>query len=112
MDSANVYRLGIAFQDLIKRSLTADSRRQSFQPALQYLVAELGETAVGKRAVPDRATSTIIFSSHGLAIADVAVSAAAYQLVRQQGLGSEIELTLGAARTEIVTAGARERARR
>ncbi len=51
LDSANVYRLGIAFQDLIKRSLTADSRRQSFQPALQYLVAELGETAFFARYI-------------------------------------------------------------
>lgn len=75
-------------------------------------VAELGEIVVGKRSVPDRSSSTIIFESHGLAIADVAVSAAAYDLVRQTGLGQVIDLTLGTARTEVVTAGAMERARR
>ena len=75
-------------------------------------VAELGDIVVGKQAVPDPNTSTIIFESHGLAIADVAVSAAAYDLARQKGLGREVDLALGTARTEVVSAGATAHARR
>ncbi len=51
LDSGGVYTLGSAFRDLIKRSLTADNRLQAFQPALQYLVTELGETAFFARYV-------------------------------------------------------------
>lgn len=51
LDSAGLYTLGDAFQNLIKRSLTADNRLQAFQPALQYLVSELGETAFFARYV-------------------------------------------------------------
>lgn len=50
-DAADTYAFGPAFRDLLKRSLMADNRLQAFQPALQYLVAELGETAFFARFV-------------------------------------------------------------
>ena len=51
LDSTGLYTFGPAFQDLIKRSLTADNRLQFFQPALQYLAVELGETAFFSRYI-------------------------------------------------------------
>lgn len=39
------YAFGPVFNQLIRSSLTADNRLHAFQPALQYLAAELNETA-------------------------------------------------------------------
>ncbi len=39
------YAFGPVFNELIRCSLVADNRLQAFQPALQYLAAELNETA-------------------------------------------------------------------
>jgi DNA-binding IclR family transcriptional regulator len=45
------YVFGPAFRDLLRRSITADNRLEAFQPALQYLVSELQETAFFARLV-------------------------------------------------------------
>lgn len=50
-DVAGVYALGPAFKELLRRSLTADNRLKAFQPALQFLAAELKETAFFARFV-------------------------------------------------------------
>ncbi|MBX3632005.1 MAG: helix-turn-helix domain-containing protein [Simplicispira sp.] len=50
-DAAGSYHLGPAFKDLLRRSLTADNRTKAFQPALQFLAAELKETAFFARFV-------------------------------------------------------------
>jgi alanine dehydrogenase len=68
-------------------------------------VEELGDIIIGRVPVPDFKTSTILFESHGLAIEDVAMSMRAYELARAKGLGREINLSLGKARSEIVSPG-------
>lgn len=50
-DAAGTYLLGPAFKELLRRSLTADNRTKAFQPALQFLVSELKETAFFARFV-------------------------------------------------------------
>ena len=75
-------------------------------------VAELGDIIVGRVPLPDLRRTSVVFELHGLAICDVAISAAAYDLVKQEGLGREVNLTLGKARTEITTPGANAPARR
>lgn len=55
-------------------------------------VASLGDVVVGRVPVPDLRAGVILFESHGLAIEDVAISAKAYELAREQGYGSEISL--------------------
>ena len=55
-DTAGSYHLGPAFKDLLRRSLTADNRTKAFQPALQFLAAELKETAFFARLVDGAVT--------------------------------------------------------
>lgn len=50
-DTSGQYELGPAFRELLQRSLMADNRLQAFQPALQFLVSELKETAFFARFV-------------------------------------------------------------
>ena len=50
-DTAGQYELGPALRELLRRSLTADSRLRAFQPALQFLASELKETAFFARFV-------------------------------------------------------------
>ncbi len=45
LNPQGVYVLGPALLELLRRSLVADARSVSLQPALQFLVSELGETA-------------------------------------------------------------------
>src|SRR5690606_24253792 len=45
LTSESVYVLGPALIELLRRSLTGSEFSVSFQPALQFLVKELGETA-------------------------------------------------------------------
>jgi ornithine cyclodeaminase/alanine dehydrogenase len=68
-------------------------------------VRELGEVVVGHVKLPDLDRTTVLFESHGIAIEDVAVSAEVYELARAQGLGTEISLNLGNARSELVSPG-------
>lgn len=68
-------------------------------------VRELGEIVCGRTRLPDPECGTVLFESHGIAIEDVAVSAAVYEIAREQGLGTEVNLSLGNARSEIVSAG-------
>jgi ornithine cyclodeaminase/alanine dehydrogenase-like protein (mu-crystallin family) len=68
-------------------------------------VEELGDIVIGRVPVPDFKTSTILFESHGLAIEDIAVSAKAYELARAKGLGREVNLSLGKARSEMLSPG-------
>jgi alanine dehydrogenase len=55
-------------------------------------VKDLGDVVAGRVPLPDLRKSTILFSSHGLAVTDVAMAARAYELARAQGLGTEIPL--------------------
>lgn len=50
-DAVGTFSLGPVFRELLKRSLTADNRLRAFQPALQFLAAELKETAFFARFV-------------------------------------------------------------
>lgn len=68
-------------------------------------VRELGDVVVGRVPVPDPSTSTVLFESHGIAIEDVAVAYAVYEIVRAKGLGSKVDLVLGKARSEFVSPG-------
>ncbi len=68
-------------------------------------VRELGDVVAGATPLPDPDKHTILFESHGIAIEDVAVSAAVYELARAKGLGREVDLTLGKARSELVSPG-------
>ena len=68
-------------------------------------VRELGEIVIGHVKLPDLGRSTVLFESHGIAIEDVAVSVEVYELARAQGLGTEISLNLGKARSELVSPG-------
>jgi ornithine cyclodeaminase/alanine dehydrogenase-like protein (mu-crystallin family) len=61
--------------------------------------------SLGRVPMPDFKTSTTPFESHGLAIEDVAMSMRAYELARAKGLGREINLSLGKARSDIVSPG-------
>jgi ornithine cyclodeaminase/alanine dehydrogenase-like protein (mu-crystallin family) len=55
-------------------------------------VKALGDVVTGRVTPPDLKKSTILFSSHGLAVTDVAMAARAYELARAQGIGTEIQL--------------------
>jgi len=55
-------------------------------------VKDLGDVVTGRVKLPDLKKSTILFSSHGLAVTDVAMAARAYELARAQGIGTEIPL--------------------
>jgi len=55
-------------------------------------VKDLGDVVAGRVKLPDLRKSTILFSSHGLAVTDVAMAARTYELARAQGLGTEIKL--------------------
>jgi alanine dehydrogenase len=55
-------------------------------------VKDLGDVVTGRVTPPDLKQSTILFSSHGLAVTDVAMAARAYELARAQGIGTEIPL--------------------
>ena len=55
-------------------------------------VKDLGDVVTGRVKPPDLKKSTILFSSHGLAVTDVAMAARAYELARAQGIGTEIPL--------------------
>jgi ornithine cyclodeaminase/alanine dehydrogenase-like protein (mu-crystallin family) len=55
-------------------------------------VKDLGDVVAGRVPLPDLRQSKILFSSHGLAVTDVAMAARAYELARAQGLGTEIPL--------------------
>jgi ornithine cyclodeaminase/alanine dehydrogenase-like protein (mu-crystallin family) len=55
-------------------------------------VKDLGDVVTGRVTPPDLEQSTILFSSHGLAVTDVAMAARAYELARAQGIGTEIPL--------------------
>ncbi|HWG07196.1 MAG TPA: ornithine cyclodeaminase family protein [Beijerinckiaceae bacterium] len=68
-------------------------------------VRELGEIVTGRVPVPDLNTDMILFESHGIAIEDVAVSAEMYRIAREKGLGEEINLNLGKARSEVLSPG-------
>ena len=75
-------------------------------------VRELGDIVAGNARLPDLERHTILFESHGVAIEDVAVSADVYELARAKGLGREVNLTLGKARSEIVSPGVDKPVRR
>lgn len=51
VNAAGNYVFGPAFRDLLRSSVTADNRLEAFQPAMQYLAAELKETAFFARLV-------------------------------------------------------------
>ena len=68
-------------------------------------VKELGDVVTGRVQMPDLNSNTILFESHGIAIEDVAVSAEVYNIARSKGLGREIDLNLGKARTEVLSPG-------
>lgn len=68
-------------------------------------VRELGDVVVGRIKVPDPDTSTVLFESHGIAIEDVAVAHAVYEIAKAKGLGQHVDLTLGKARSELVSPG-------
>lgn len=51
VDSSGTYSLGPAFVELLRRSLTSDNRLPAFEPALEFLVSELEETAFFARLV-------------------------------------------------------------
>jgi len=55
-------------------------------------VENLGHVIVGRVPVPDPANNTILFESHGCAMTDVAIAAAAYDIAVQRGLGRQLEL--------------------
>lgn len=51
VNAAGNYVFGPAFRHLLRSSVTADNRLEAFQPAMQYLAAELKETAFLARLV-------------------------------------------------------------
>jgi alanine dehydrogenase len=55
-------------------------------------IQNLGDIVAGRVKLPDLKKSTIVFSSQGLAVTDVAMAARAYELAREHGLGREVEL--------------------
>lgn len=55
-------------------------------------VNNLGDVVSSRVKLPDLKTSTILFSSQGLAVTDVAMAARTYELARAQGIGTEIPL--------------------
>lgn len=55
-------------------------------------VESFGQVVSGRVKVPNLAESLILFETHGVAITDVAVSAAAYEIARKKGIGREIEI--------------------
>lgn len=57
-EAAGVYAMGPAFTELLRLSLTADSRVDAFQPALQFLATELKETAFFARFVDGKVQLT------------------------------------------------------
>jgi ornithine cyclodeaminase/alanine dehydrogenase-like protein (mu-crystallin family) len=52
----------------------------------------LGDIIAGRAARPDFAAGPILFESHGIALEDVAIAAAAYDRARKLGLGAELRL--------------------
>ena len=54
-------------------------------------VRNVGEVVAGKLKAPI-GDGIILFESHGLAVQDVAVSLAAYDLARQRGIGRQVQL--------------------
>jgi ornithine cyclodeaminase/alanine dehydrogenase len=68
-------------------------------------VRELGDIVVGNYKLPDLNATSVLFESHGIAIEDVAVSAAVYEIAVAKGLGTQVNLTLGKARSELVSPG-------
>jgi ornithine cyclodeaminase/alanine dehydrogenase-like protein (mu-crystallin family) len=75
-------------------------------------VRELGDIVAGATPLPDPDANTILFESHGIAIEDVAVSAAVYELAKARGLGREVDLNLGKARSELTSPGVDKPVRR
>ena len=55
-------------------------------------VETLADVIVGRAVVPDLKSSTILFASHGLAITDVAIAVKAYELAKEAGMGTQIDL--------------------
>ena len=55
-------------------------------------IEELGDVVTGRVKVPDLSTSTVVFTSHGLAINDVAMTVKTYELALQLGVGTPIDL--------------------
>ena len=55
-------------------------------------VEELGQVITGRVPVPDFSKATILFGSHGLNTTDVAIAARTYELAKQHGIGSHIDL--------------------
>jgi ornithine cyclodeaminase/alanine dehydrogenase-like protein (mu-crystallin family) len=55
-------------------------------------VEELGDCVCGRVTIPSPEENLILFESHGLAIEDVAISKAAFDLAKEQGCGRPIAL--------------------
>jgi alanine dehydrogenase len=75
-------------------------------------IEELKDVVTGRAKLPDLNSGVIVFESHGLAIEDVAVSAEVYKLALARGLGRDVDLNLGAARSEIGSPGVNSPVRR
>lgn len=52
-EGRGAYTLGPSLQQIIRRSLVADNRLRAFQPAIEFLVARLNETAFFARLMDD-----------------------------------------------------------
>jgi len=55
--------------------------------------AELGEVVAGRRAGRKTNNEIVVFDSTGTALQDVAAAAVVYQRAKEQGVGTEVELT-------------------